>query len=169
VATVADVLLSRPLIPVANEDDAEATCRAAFPLVAEASGRATMLHVIEKAGGAPDKASVEQREELAEGFFAVARERAAEAGVDLETKLTYGTDVADTINDVADEVDASAIVFTPRGGSRWVNLLTGDVAYDLVEHSDRPVVVLPDVPADADDAGSDADAGSDGTTAEDGE
>jgi hypothetical protein len=30
-----------------------------------------------------------------------------------------------------------------------VNLLTGDVSYELVEHSDLPVVVLPDVDEEA--------------------
>lgn len=143
--TVGESLLSRPLLPVANEDDAAATCRAVFPRLAENGGRAVMLHVIEKAGGAPDKAPVEQREALAEEFFEEAREYAESYGIDIETRLAYGTDVADTIIDVAHEEDASAVVFTPRGGSRWVNLITGDVSYELVEHSDLPVVVLPDV------------------------
>jgi nucleotide-binding universal stress UspA family protein len=113
-----------------------------------------MLHVVEKAGGAPDKAPVEQREQLAETFFAEARERAESSGIELETRLAYGTDVAETIIDVAHEEAASAIVFTPRGGSRWVNLITGDVGYALVEHSDLPVVVLPDTD-DGDDTGGD--------------
>ncbi len=143
--TVGESLLSRPLLPVANEDDAAATCRAVFPRLAENGGRALMLHVIEKAGGAPDKASVEQREELAQEFFEEAREYAESYGIEIETRLAYGTDVAETIIDVAHEEDASAVVFTPRGGSRWVNLITGDVSYELVEHSDLPVVVLPDV------------------------
>lgn len=143
-----DPLLSRPLLPVANEDDAAATCRAVFPRLADDGGRALMLHVIEKAGGAPDKAPVEQREQLAEEFFEEAREYAESYGIDIETRLAYGTDVADTIIEVAHEEDASAVVFTPRGGSRWVNLITGDVSYELVEHSDLPVVVLPDVEDD---------------------
>jgi nucleotide-binding universal stress UspA family protein len=159
VTTVGDPLLSRPLLPVANEDDAAATCRAVFPRLAENGGSALMLHVIEKAGGAPDKAPVEQREALAEEFFEEAREYAESYGIDIETRLAYGTDVADTIIDVAHEIDASAVVFTPRGGSRWVNLITGDVSYELVEHSDLPVVVLPDVDEEASEpvVGRDAD------------
>jgi nucleotide-binding universal stress UspA family protein len=163
-----DALLSRPLLPVANGEDAAATCRAVFPRLAENGGRALMVHVIEKAGGAPDKASVEQREELAEAFFADAREDAASRGIDLDTRLAYGTDVAETIIDVAHEEGASAIAFTPRGGSRWVSLITGDVSYALVGHSDLPVVVLPDTgdePNSPDaDAVADAD---DGTGAAD--
>ena len=70
----------------------------------------------------------------------------------VETEVAYGTDVAETVFDVADEVDATAIVFTPRGGSRWIQLLTGDVALDLITGTDRPVVVLPDHDERADDA-----------------
>jgi nucleotide-binding universal stress UspA family protein len=53
--------------------------------------------------------------------------------------------VADAIFAAADDYGATAIVITPRGGSRWVQLLTGDVALSLVTETDRPVVVLPDV------------------------
>ena len=37
-----------------------------------------------------------------------------------------------------------AIVFTPRGGSRWRKLVTGDVTHNLVRSSDFPILVLPD-------------------------
>jgi len=47
----------------------------------------------------------------------------------------------------------TSIVVTPRGGSRFVRLLTGDVALELVTESDRPVVVLPDPGTDADTGG----------------
>ena len=137
-------LFETVVLPVASETDAEATSAAAAGRIAAADGRAVVVHVIEKAGGAPDKASVEQREEHAEEIFAAAREAASDASIDVETRLAYGTDVAETIFEVADDVDATAIAFTPREGSRWLKLLTGDVALSLVTESDRPVVVLPD-------------------------
>lgn len=141
-------LLSRPLIPIANEDDAVETCRVAFPRIAAAGGRPFVVHVIEKAGGAPDKASVEQREAVAEAAFDAVRDRADAAGLEVETEMRYGADVADTIVEAAADVDASAIVFRPRGGSRWLDLLTGNVRDDLVTESDLPVVVLPDETGD---------------------
>nr|WP_256401437.1 universal stress protein [Haloarchaeobius litoreus] len=137
-------LFTNVLVPVASEDDARASIRAALPYLAAAGGTATLVHVIEKAGGAPDKASVEQREEYAAEIFDAAWEEADDALVELHREIIYGTDVAESIIDAGDELDASAIVFTPRGSSRWVKLLTGDVALGLVEHSDRPVIVLPD-------------------------
>ncbi|WP_224334793.1 universal stress protein [Haloprofundus halobius] len=136
-------LFARPVVPVASVDDAETTARAALPRIAAVGGELLALHVVEKAGGVPDKASVEQREEVAEEAFSVIRELAADAGVDVETRVAYGTDVAETILDVAREENASAVVFTPRGGSKWAKLLTGDVADALVGNADRPVVVLP--------------------------
>lgn len=136
-------LFERVVLPVASEADAETTCAAAAAHVRAADGRAVVVHVIEKAGGAPDKASVEQRETRAEDIFAAAR-RSFDEETRVETRLVYATDVAQAIRDVADDLDATAIAFTPRDGSRWIKLLTGDVAHALVTEADRPVVVLPD-------------------------
>ncbi|MHB9288503.1 universal stress protein [Halobacteriales archaeon Cl-PHB] len=133
-------LLDRPLLPVASVEDAEATCRAAQPYL---SGSVHAVHVIEKAGGAPDKASVEQREETAKATFDALRD--CLTGMSVDTEIRYGTDVAEAIFEAADDLDASAIIVTPRGGSRWIQLLTGDVALSLVTETDRPVLVLPDV------------------------
>lgn len=133
-------LFERVVLPVADPDDAAATCDA---LAGYDVDSVVAVHVIEKAGGAPDKASVEQREEYADEIFAVVEDRLADE-VTLETEVAFGTDVAETIFEVAAEVGASSIVITPRGGSRWIQLLTGDVALSLVTETDRPVVVLPD-------------------------
>lgn len=140
-------LFERIVLPVASEEDAETTCDVALDRVADVGGRVVAVHVVEKGGGIPDKASVEQREERAEGIFSVVTNRCEEAGIPVETELAYGTDVADAIFDVADDVDATAIVFSPRSGSRWIQLLTGDVAHSLVTETDRPIVVLPDTEA----------------------
>lgn len=137
-------LLSRPVVPVASEDDARQTYRVAFPRIADSGGRPLVVHVVEKAGGAPDKAGVEQREAVAEAAFAVARDCAADYDLDVETDILYGTDVGEAIIEAAAAVDASAVIFRPRGGSWWLDLLTGDVRDTLVTKSDRPVVVLPD-------------------------
>ena len=134
-------LLDRVVLPVASVEDAEATARAIGP---HEMGSLVAVHVIEKAGGAPDKASVEQREEVAQEAFEAFSETLG-GSRDVDTEIRYGTDVAEAIFAAADDYDATAIVITPRGGSRWVQLLTGDVALDLVTQTDRPVVVLPDV------------------------
>ncbi|MDS0294473.1 universal stress protein [Halogeometricum luteum] len=145
-------LFARPLVPVAGTDDAAATASALLPRVAAVGGRPVFLHVVEKAGGAPDKASVEQREELAAEMFEHVEAAAADAGVDAETELRYGTDVAETIVDAAHDADATCIAFTPRGGSKWWDLFSGDVRESLVAESDLPVVVLPDVREEGPDA-----------------
>lgn len=143
-------LLSNPFVPVASVDDAQITLDAVLPRIVAATGRMTVAHVVEKAGGAPDKASVEQREAIAEEAFELVRERAADAGVDVESELLYGTDVAETLVQAAHDAGATAIVFTPRGHKWWWDLFSEDVADALVHDSDLPVVVIPS-PADADD------------------
>lgn len=135
--------LDRPLVPIAGPDDAEATYDELRRYLLETDVVPIVVHVIEKAGGAPDKASVEQREEHAEEAFRVFREHASIDGIDIETKLLYGTDVAEAIHDAAAEMDASAIVFRSRGGSRWLDRLSGGVRSKLISNSDHPVIVLP--------------------------
>jgi nucleotide-binding universal stress UspA family protein len=130
-------LLDRVVLPVDSEEDAESSARA---LAGQEYGEVVVVHVVEKAGGAPDKAGVEQRELAAEEMFEAAR---AVLG-DVETELYYGTDVVETIFEAAADHDATAVVVTPRGGSRFVQLITGDVALRLITENDHPVVVLPD-------------------------
>jgi len=132
-----DNLLDTVLLPVASKEDARTSARA---LAGHDYGTVTVVHVVEKADGAPDKAGVEQREEAAEEMFEAAR---AVLG-DVATEVHYGSDVAETIFGAAADHGSSAIVVTPRGGNRFVQLITGDVALHLVTDTDRPVVVLPD-------------------------
>lgn len=136
-------LLERPLVPVADLDDAAATYEELRPYLLETDIVPLVVHVIEKAGGAPDKAGVEQRKEYAEKTFKQFRERAKTDDIEVDTKVLYGTDVAETIQTAADEHDASAIVFRSRGGSRWIDLVTGRVRSSLLDDNNQPVVVLP--------------------------
>ena len=69
-------LTTRMLLPVAHEEDTKRTCKA---LLEQRPGepnssKIIVVHVIEKAGGAPDKAPLPAREEQAERIFALAEE-----------------------------------------------------------------------------------------------
>lgn len=135
--------------PVASPEDAESTCEAFLEHVADDVGRVVFVYVIEKAGGAPDKASVAQREEYADEIEEVVDDHLDDAGVAHEMEVRYGTDVVDAVRTAASDLDATSIVFTPRSTSRWVRLLTGDTAYSLITESDVPVVSLPTANGDA--------------------
>jgi nucleotide-binding universal stress UspA family protein len=132
------------VVPVANRDDAAATTAALRPYIGGVDSTVVAVHVIEKAGGAPDKASVEQCEQRAEEVFRIVTEEFDDSGIVLETDLRFGTDIASSIVGAAHDSNASAIVFTPRRGSRWRKLLTGDVTHNLVQSSDIPILVLSD-------------------------
>ena len=73
-------LFSRVVVPVANRDDAAATAATLRSYVAMDS-TVIAVHVIEKAGGAPDKASVEQREQRAAEIFSIITEEFDDSGV----------------------------------------------------------------------------------------
>lgn len=137
-------LFRRAAVPVANRDDAAATTAGLRLYIAGMESTAIAVHVIEKAGGASNKPSVEQLELRTDEIFSIVTDGLSDTGVALETDLRYGTDIAPTIVDAAHDRSANAIVFTPRGGSRWRKLLTGDVTHNLVRSSDIPILVLPD-------------------------
>jgi nucleotide-binding universal stress UspA family protein len=136
-------ILDRVLLPIASEDDARKTTRSALPRIAESNGSVTCVHVVEKAGGAPDPTSPTQQEERAEEVFEIVAEECEAAGVPLETRILYGTDVAETIFEGAREENATSIGFVPRESNRLVDILSGATAYSIMEDTDRPVVIFP--------------------------
>ncbi|QLG62227.1 universal stress protein [Halorarum salinum] len=129
------------LVPIASEEDAEATCAALEPFLDDV-GRVTAVHVIEKAGGAMDKAPLEKRQEDAATFLGVV-DAALGDSVPVETRVAYGTDVVETLFREAAEIGATAIAFRPRGGSRLLRIISGDTASRLVTEPEIPVITLP--------------------------
>lgn len=125
------------IVPVADPDDARATATALKPYDV---GQVTVLSVVEKGGGVPDKTPVEQSEDLAADSFTTFRA----VWPDATTEITYATDVVAGILDAAEDHNASAIVFCPRRGSRIRQFLSGDRTLRLVTEADRPVITVPD-------------------------
>jgi len=142
------VLFEHVLIPVATHDDAQATCAALEPHL-DTVERVTAIHVIEKAGGAPDKAPLEKRTQDGHEILAETESRLA-AVVDVNSEIVYGTDVVAAIFEAATDHDAAAVAFRSRGGSRITQLLAGDMTRQLVTDPVVPVVSLP-VPDDVDE------------------
>ncbi|MDG5777038.1 universal stress protein [Haloarculaceae archaeon H-GB2-1] len=130
-------LTNHLVVPVVDEEDARETARI---LDDYEYGRITVVHVIEKGEGVPDKLPLEQAEQRASNAFGAFRGFIPE----IDTETAYRRDVVAAILDVAADVDASAIAFRPRGGNRLVQFLSGDTALKLVTDADRPVIALPE-------------------------
>jgi hypothetical protein len=65
-------------------------------------------------------------------------------GLDAHPRTTpRNGSVADVILDVADEADAEAIVLGSRGLTGVRSLLLGSISHAVLQHADRPVVVVP--------------------------
>lgn len=136
-------LFETVILPIADKKAAEQTCEAVRPYVTANESTVVAVHVIEKAGGAPVKASVEQRELEAEGIFDRVETFLEDEAIDCLSRIAYGTDVVETVLQIVEEEVGTVIMFTPRSANRWVKLLTGDVAYRLIHRSETPVLVIP--------------------------
>jgi len=70
--------------------------------------------------------------------------RARELGLDAQPRATARDgSIAGAILDVADELDAEAIVLGSRGLTGVKSLLLGSVSHAVLQHADRPVIVVP--------------------------
>jgi nucleotide-binding universal stress UspA family protein len=99
-------------------------------------------------GSWPDAIDVDHMDQLAER---AARDR-AEQGVSLASDAglvaqprtrARETTIADTILSEAEEVNADVIVVGTRGLTGLRSLLLGSVSHAVLQHADRPVVVVP--------------------------
>lgn len=131
------------LVPVAHEEDMDDTADAIRTWFDNDIEIIHILHVIEKAGGAIDKAPLGLREEQAEEIFRRARLSLDDVAEAVETELRYSTSILEEIHTTAYEVEATSIVYAPRSGGRLTRLLSGDLTHKLVLNSSIPVVVLP--------------------------
>jgi nucleotide-binding universal stress UspA family protein len=87
-----------------------------------------------------DRSYDEQARERAEEGAELARDAGLKAQP--RTCVRRGS-IADTILTEADELGAEAIVLGTRGLTGLKSLLLGSVSHALVQHADRPVIVVP--------------------------
>lgn len=131
-------LLEHVLLPVPEAETARETARQLEPYRPE---RVTALYVIEKAENAPSKTPVSKSGEIGADAFAAVRDVFPD--IDMETE--YSDDVVEMIDETADRVGATAVVYTPRGGNRLIQYLAGDKSLRLLTETSHPVVALPTV------------------------
>jgi nucleotide-binding universal stress UspA family protein len=97
-------------------------------------------------GGAyPDNGEVDRAsEEAAQARAAEGAERANAAGLVAKARTAVREDgIATAILAAADELDADAIVVGTRGLTGLRSMLLGSVSHAVLQHADRPVMVVP--------------------------
>jgi len=69
--------------------------------------------------------------------------RARRAGLDAEARATIAQSTWQGIVEVADELDAAAIVIGSRGLNGFRELARGSVSHEVATHARRPVLIVP--------------------------
>lgn len=136
-------LLRRVVLPIASGGDAQETCRAALPYVANANGEVIAVYIVETTPGGVNKASPVALKEYGERALEIVEECSEEYAIPVRTEIRYGPIVREAVFDVARSEEATSIGFLPRAGSRIRKLLSGDTALSLITRNDLPVVVFP--------------------------
>ena len=70
-------------------------------------------------------------------------ELAASAGFAAEARAEVAAPTWEGVIDVADEIDAAAIVIGSRGLTGVKEALSGSVSHQVAEHAGRPVLIIP--------------------------
>ena len=69
--------------------------------------------------------------------------RLSEAGVEAESLMLYGDDVARSVVNAAGEKGATLLVIGLSGKGAVARLLSGDVPIQIIRHAHLPVLVIP--------------------------
>jgi nucleotide-binding universal stress UspA family protein len=130
--------------------ESEEPARVAANLARLTGGSVTIVYVaselaaVTAAAGEAGVQPAEERELQLEKIRAQLRDFVAAnfAEVETESRVTEGN-VAETIADVAADLNAAYLVVGTRGRSSLARLILGDTTHSILQHAPCPVVVVP--------------------------
>jgi len=130
--------------------ESEEPARVAANLARLTGGSVTIVYVaselaaVTAAAGEAGVQPAEDRELQLEKIRAQLRDFVAAnfAEVETESRVTEGN-VAETIADVAADLNAAYLVVGTRGRSSLARLILGDTTHSILQHAPCPVVVVP--------------------------
>ena len=136
---MAHPLFERLLLPVADEEDAQATVDAVKPYVEAAASDVIVLHITETSDD-----SGREDQKCADAVYAPFIDTLDSESVTVETIHRDASDPFAEIAAVADEIEATLIGVLPRPRTIFLRMLSREQTTTLISSTDVPVVVFPD-------------------------
>lgn len=132
--------MRRILLAVAGGEDVGPAVRAAVAAASAATATVMVVHVAQAIFGAQGFAYVESDEEI-QATMATTIKLLSEAGIEAEGLVAHSGPVAKAIADIATNWNADLIVVSSSRMGDLAGLLLGSVSHDLLQVSDRPVLI----------------------------
>lgn len=138
-------MISRILVPMDDSDMSERALE--YALENHPHAQMTVLHVVGEPSpmlGAATGLSLEEdlqaaAADLAEPVFELARTRAAEADIEIQTEVQLGSPAREILQRAE---DFDAVVIGTHGGSLAERIFIGNTAEKVVRNSPVPVIVV---------------------------
>lgn len=136
--------MNRILVAVDGSECSRVAFEYSLDEVEELDNQLTVLRVVPSFGyaGGAFKEALNEEIENAEEFLAKLENRAKKRGMDIDTEVLVGTDVANEIVKFADEKDFDLITVGSRGKTELETISLGSVSEGVVKRAHCPVLVV---------------------------
>ncbi len=137
-------MIKRMLLPTDGSAFSERAADYALAVAKKFNATLVAVHVVEMAAPKQLEAAGLEREAArrAETCFKSLREKAADAGIEVETKVLVSRSIGDAIIEEAEEGNYDLIVMGSHGLSGVKKFLLGSVSEAVVHHTSKPVLLI---------------------------
>jgi nucleotide-binding universal stress UspA family protein len=137
-------MIKRILLPTDGSAFSERACEYALELAKNLKATIITIHVVRmSAPKTLDSKNIEtEAARKANTCFRSIKEKAADAGIEVETKVLMSRSVRDALLEEIEEYNYDLVVMGAHGLSGFKKFILGSVSDAVVHHSSKPVLLI---------------------------